>query len=594
MLTIRPYQKTAIENVFADWRDGFRRVLLMAATGTGKTIMFLAVVSEILRQHPKARILVIAHRRELIHQPVERAAQFFPGLAFRMGIVMASKDEVDRQVIVATVQSLTSGDRLQRILQHGPIDYVIIDEAHHSTAGTYQDVIKALGSPFVLGCTATPKRSDRQALGEVFDKVSYRISIQDAIRLGALVPFTPLGFALPADASKIRETRDGWADEPMGELLSAANILEIVFAKWTEFAADRQTIGFTASVAQAHRTAAYFNEHGIASAAVDGTTPKTERDHILRRYQAGELQVVFNCMVLTEGFDAPETSCVMMIAPTRSDLVYVQRLGRGLRTAPGKADCLVLDFAPVGARDIVMAGDVLDGVPKQVKKTVQEAEDAGVELFGFTVTGDSIQAIDPHEIAIVVLDYLKHHRLAWSFDGSLATAALSEDVTVAIIPPERDRLERADELRRAGRWNGVMEAVANWIGQYRLYKVEKKYFGKKPTREERDAGAKARYSLIATCVGAWPSMTEAKNAAEDLSREYADDILAGRKKVWRDKPMSQAQANYMRRLGIFQPGLTSGQAAQRITHFLARQAIEQAERVKERNLKRAAIKELAR
>jgi superfamily II DNA or RNA helicase len=578
MLSIRPYQQTAINNILADWRDGFRRLLLMAATGTGKTVMFLAVASEILHQDPKARILIIAHRRELIYQPLERAGEYFPGLAFRMGVVMADRDDVASQVIVATVQSLAVGSRLERILQHGAIEYVIVDEAHHSTAGSYQGVIKALGEPKVLGCTATPKRSDNQALGDIFQKVSYRISIQDAIKQGALVPFTPLGFVLPANASNLKETADGWEDEPMGELLSTENILEIVYTKFKEFAGNRQTIGFTASVAQAHATAGFFNDAGVTAAAVDGTTPKQERDRILRSYQAGEIQIVFNCMVLTEGFDAPETGCVMMIAPTRSDLVYVQRLGRGLRTARGKSDCLVLDFAPRGLRDVVMAGDVLDGVPKQVKKSVQEAEESGVELFGFQVTGDTIQAIDPHEIQAIVLDYLKHHRLAWSFDGSLATAALSESVIVAILPPERERLDRADNLRRSGRWNDGMARVADWIGKYRLYRVDKKQI-----RGER-------YAWIAQNVGAWDSMTAAKAAAEELSKEYAGvDQLAGKRKPWRDKPMSEAQANYLRKLGAFKAGLTSGQAAQRITHTLAKQAVSRMESIKQKRLVQPAV-----
>lgn len=579
MLNLRPYQQTAITNIIADWKD-FQRVLLMAATGTGKTVMFLATMAEILRTSPSARILVLAHRRELIYQPIERAASMFPALAFRMGVVMADKDDVRSQIVVATVQSLTaSATRLARVLEHGPIEYVIIDEAHHATAETYLKVIRSLGNPKVLGCTATPKRSDNLPLGDVFQKVSFRISIQDAIKQGALVPFTPLGFQLPADASGIKQTADGWEDEPMGELLSAANILEIVHTKWLEFAGNRQTIGFTASVAQAHATAAYFNSKGIKAAAIDGTTPKGERDQVLRKYQAGGLQAIFNCMVLTEGFDAPETACVMMIAPTRSDLIYVQRLGRGLRTAKGKVDCMVLDFAPMGARDVVMAGDVLEGVPTAVRKIERDAVDAGVMTFGWKVDDDGgIQAIDPFEIKAMVLNYLSHHRLAWSFDGAIATASLGEDGMIAILPPEQERLAKADELRRAGRWDERMGRVAEWIGKFRLYQIKKVVTSPDGTPPE-----KQHYTWVSTCIGDYDSLAMAKDKAEELSYGH-NDTLSRRRSEWRTKPMSDSQASYLRKLGAYRPGLTSGQAAQAITHALAMRQVRTAEQIKQRAL----------
>lgn len=576
MLSLRDYQQIAIDNVLGDWASGTRRALLMAATGTGKTIMFLGLIDDVLKREPAARFLIIAHRRELIHQPVERIEKFLPHLALKTGIVMADSDDVGAQIIVATIQSLVAGNRLERILANGPVDYVIIDEAHHAPAGTYKKVIDALGNPYVLGCTATPKRSDKIPLREIFSRVSYRISIQDAIGAGALVPFTPLGFQLPADASQIKETSDGWEDEPMGDLLSAENILEIVLAKWREYAANRQAIGFTASVAQAHNTAGYFSRSGIAAAAVDGTTPKRERDQILGDYRDGKLQVVFNCMVLTEGFDAPETGCVMMIAPTRSDLVYVQRLGRGLRTAAGKEDCLVLDFAPRGARDVVMAGDVLDGVPKQLKQAVERAEEQDI-LFGFTVTGASIQAIDPHDIHAVVLDYLNYSRLAWAFDGGFATAALSKDAMIAIVPPEYERLEKADELRRAGKWGPQHDALADWIGRFRLYKV-----AKIQTDE-------THYHWQAECLGSWQSMTAAKKAAEEISKQESDSGLAGKASDWRKRPMTEGQAKYLRILGAYEPGLTSDQAARRITFVLARRSVQAAEKRKTTRILAGAV-----
>jgi hypothetical protein len=232
-----------------------------------------------------------------------------------------------------------------------------------------------------------------------------------------------------------------------------------------------------------------------------------------------------------------------------------------------------------------MAGDVLDGVPKKAKQTVEAAEAAGVLLEGFQVIAEGVQAIDPHEIQTVVLNYLMGHRLAWSFDGRLATAALSEDAMVAILPPEQERLEKADALRRSGTWDDGLAAVRDWIGQYRLYRVDKKRYGPAPAEGEKDL---RRFSWEGINLGAWDSMTAAKGAAEELSKEVSDNTLSGKRNGWRDKPASEAQLYYLRRLGGYQPGLTSGQAAQRIAHALARQAVGRAEQVKVHQLKRQA------
>ncbi len=577
MITLKDYQTKALRNIFQDW-NSFNRILLMAATGTGKTVMFLATADRILDENPAARILIIAHRRELIYQPIERAAQFWPHIHQKMGIVMANQNDFASQVIVSTIQSLTSGDRLEKIQSAGEIGFVIIDEAHHGTSDTYRKVIDSLPNAKVLGCTATPKRTDRQALGQIFQKVTFKYSILDAIKDGALCEFTPMGFSLPADAEQIEETEDGWEPEPMGDLLSAENVLEVVLGKFQQYASNRQAIGFTASVAQAHATSAYFNAHGINAEAVDGTTPKQTRDAILRRYKTGETQAIFNCMVLTEGFDAPETSAVLMVAPTRSDLIYVQRLGRGLRTAPGKADCIVLDFAPKGTRNIVMAGDVLDGeLPKKDKEKVEKAEDEGL-LFGFSVRKESgIGLVDPHEVQMEVLDYLGRHKLAWTFDGDIASAGITDSAMLAIVLPDEARLAKADEMRRQGKLSDAGKRLETFIAGFRFYKVIKDVYG-------YDEKGNEKYVWNAILAGNHPTMALAKENAEAEYEQLAQkDTLSGKAKKWRNEPVSEPQANYLRKLGCFEEGLTKGQAAQRITHTLAKRAITKAEEINQKS-----------
>lgn len=568
-LTLHSYQNTAVSNVLADWRD-YLGVLITMATGTGKTIVFLEVVDRVLQADPLARVLILVHRKHLVDQPLERLQTFWPSRALQTGIVQGDRHQPGGRIVIGTVQSLVNENRLQDVLRYGPITHVVIDEAHRGVAATYAQVLAALGNVKLLGCTATPKRTDNIALASLFQKVSYKIDILTAIREGYLVPYMPFQATLPVDFSKVTKTKEGWDEDEAGRLLSADNILEIIFTKWRELAADRQTIGFCASIDMAQACATYFSNAGVPSAAISYKTPKKERARLQTQYENGELQCIFNQDVYTEGYDAPETSCVLMLSPTRSDLSYAQRMGRGLRLhrASGKINCIILDFAPLGARDLILAGDLLEGMPPAVKKAYERAREEGMELFGMEINADGgIGIIDPEDVKVEMMNLLAHHRLAWNFDGQIATCALSKTNTLAIVVPDRDRLEKADDLRRAGQWTSGRAQLAEWLEKYRLYLL-----GKNETNTWHT-------ELLATTA----TMGEAKDLAESMST-YEDATISRKKSFWREKPMSDAQARFLRQLGAFQPGLTSGQAASRITHVLATREVQAYENRQQKSL----------
>lgn len=167
MITLYDHQKDALKAIRQTWTEQDRTLCVMA-TGTGKTIVFLSLLNDLLRDDANARALIIAHRRELIHQPIERAQEFFPGLAKHMGIVMAEDNNVDARVIVATIQTLNSPGRLEAILCNGNITHIVLDEAHHGTAESYQAVLECLPHAKLLGMTATPIRTDGDGLRKVF------------------------------------------------------------------------------------------------------------------------------------------------------------------------------------------------------------------------------------------------------------------------------------------------------------------------------------------------------------------------------------------------------------------------------------------
>lgn len=434
---------------------------------------------------------------------------------------------------------------------------LIVHNCHHTTATTYRQVLDQLAGAKTLGVTATPLRADGDGLSRVFERVSVRLPISAAIRAGALVPFNALGVQLPISLAGLKETADGWEAEPLGNLLSAENVLEIVLDHWKQYASNRQTIAFTASVAQAHATAAKFEAACIPAAAVSGETPTAERDDILRRYSRGELRLVANCQVLVEGFDAPHTSAVLMICPTKSDLSYVQKLGRGLRTAEGKTDCLVLDFAPSEERDVIMAGDVL-GKPRDVRKAEAKATRSGVMCaIGIDALGHAA-TIDPSRLIVKVLNLLKKDALAWTVDGVYTTATLTAEETLCIVMPDAARVAQAEAMRAGGQWSAAHDKLLAHIRSCRLYTVN----------------GSARH------VGTYGDFEEAKAAADLIALDNFDAKLSKRRADWRSKPPSPAQIAFATRLQLQIPErATKGQLAQLITHKLTVTRAEKADRV---------------
>ena len=576
-LELRGYQTECLEAIrqafeTAEAEDKRPRTLVVAATGTGKTIMFLAYIAKVLEEQPEARILIIAHRRELIHQPIEKARRFFPHLADRMGIVMGNEDQQDAQIVVGTVQTLAPNkrrySRMVHLLQHGQFTHCVLDEAHHGTATTYENLLESLAPECkVLGMTATPMRTDGDGLRRVFSSCAYRFPIDAAISQGALVPFDALGFSLPIrakDFEGIRETRDGWDATSMGDLLKAENVLEVVYEKWLGAGGgDRQTIIFTASVAQAHVTAEYFSHRGVAAEAVDGQTPKDQRDDILKRYAAGEIRVIANCQVLTEGFDAPETACICMVCPTRSDLAYVQKLGRGLRTAPGKTNCLVLDFAPAAQRNVIMAGDVL-GQPKEVGSAMAKAEDAGLLISAMTMDlFGMVSSVDPTEVVVQWLDYMRNDTsLAWTMSGRIATASLSADHMLVIAMPDVERIAKGEKLKVSApeKWAPRHQALLESVKATRLVLLSRMGMG----------------GWRAETVGQYESDAQAQAEADRIAGRLADATLSARTKKWRDKPASDAQVRTLRRLRVAVPdGISRGRASQLIGDAIAREVTQE-------------------
>ncbi|MFD0344035.1 DEAD/DEAH box helicase [Streptomyces sp. NPDC127117] len=347
--TPRPYQRDAITALREGWAAGLNRLAVVLPTGAGKTIVFSNLISEVLPELNGQRALVIAHREELIEQAAAKVRAVRPDL--RVGIVKAERDEhQDADVIVASVQTLAVEKRRQAIRNVG---LLIVDECHHAAARTYMEVLEHFGAwrdvP-TAGFTATMTRTDG-GLAEVWQDVVFTLDILDMISDGYLCDVRGKRITVDTlDLDKVKTRGGDLVDGQLGQALEDSGALDAIAKAYLDHAPDRPGVVFTPTVATAQAAAEALMAVGIKAAPVWGDMGRDERRETLARYNAGELQVLTNCMVLTEGFDAPHTSCIVVARPTKSPGLYVQMVGRGLRPAPGKGDALLLDVMGAATR----------------------------------------------------------------------------------------------------------------------------------------------------------------------------------------------------------------------------------------------------
>ena len=367
--TLRPYQIAAVDAVRDAWTRG-HRTLIVLATGTGKTTVFAEIIRR-RRDAGRGRALVIAHRIELLEQAADRlraggvSAELDSGASYAVQhALMGGADAV-----VATVQTLR-GRRLERWASDA-FSTIIVDEAHHSTSASYRAVLDRFPEAKILGVTATPDRGDGIGLGEVYTSAAYSYPMAAGIRDGYLAPLRCLAIDTPSirlsscSVTRQEHGRDYSAADLAAQLESESALHELAVPIARE-SMGRRTIVFVPSVTVAHELArvlaAYVGADAVRS--LDGSSGTEERAAVLEQYRAGSVRFLVNCALVTEGFDAPSTSCVAIARPTQSRALYAQMVGRGTRIAPGKEDCLVLDLAPSNERHSLASPlDILGGKP---------------------------------------------------------------------------------------------------------------------------------------------------------------------------------------------------------------------------------------
>ncbi len=332
-MILRPYQVEAIHRAGQAFIAGQRRLLLVSPTGSGKTII---ATEGFIRPALAARqrILFIAHRNELLTQCRDKL-----GLeADHVGLFKAGHKSTRAPLQIASVQTLARRSILP------PAEIIIWDEAHHCTANHYQR-IQAL-YPFAqhIGLTATPYRLDGRGLGHAFDALMPVASIADLIAQGYLVPART--FALPPpNLDGVRIVAGDYHEGDLATVMGKQRIGMRIVETYQRHASGRAAIVFAVSIIHSQDLCARFRAAGISAEHIDGSTPDDERAAILASYSAGNIKVLCNCQLLTEGYDAPHTDCIILARPTKSRCLWRQCIGRGMRAHPGKIDFQIHDHA---------------------------------------------------------------------------------------------------------------------------------------------------------------------------------------------------------------------------------------------------------
>lgn len=335
-MELRPYQEAARQAIHTQWNSGVQRTLLVLPTGTGKTIVFAAVVEDAVRAG--RRVLILAHRGELLDQAADKIRRS-TGLASAVEKAESSCLGSWYRVVVGSVQSLQRPQRLEPF----PHDYfgtIVIDEAHHAITDGYRRVLDWFPEADVLGVTATPDRGDMRNLGEVFGSLAYEYKLTEAIREGFLCRIMAQTIPLQLDISTVGMSGGDYA---VGELGGALDpYLDQIAAEMARYCKDRKTVVFLPLIKTSQKFRDILNAHGFNAAEVNGQS--ADRAEVLADFEAGKYNVLCNSMLLTEGWDCPSVDCVVVLRPTKVRSLYSQMVGRGTRLSPGKKDLLLLDF----------------------------------------------------------------------------------------------------------------------------------------------------------------------------------------------------------------------------------------------------------
>ena len=361
---LRDYQQQNKAAIYKEWGRGSTNIMLQMPTGTGKTHLFASIIKDLqdyffkkaCEAHLKSweerqrwalpKILVLVHRIELIEQIHDTLAEKYKHTSGIVsgGMIMGET----KNVIVASVQTLSRRKKLDKWEKDVNFDFIIIDEAHHSTADSYRRIRSAWPDARLLGVTATPYRLNHQPFTDVYDKLILSEPVYKFIEKGYLCqydycsikPNSQIQYEIDHLATDFSGDYD---EQAMVNLLNQDRIRASILGTYEKFAKGKKGIVYTINRLHNQMLAGLFESHGYKVAYIDSQTPKEERNQTVDAFRKGEIEIIFNVNIFSEGFDCPDVEFIQLARPTKSLSMYLQQVGRGFRIAEGKEKVIFLD-----------------------------------------------------------------------------------------------------------------------------------------------------------------------------------------------------------------------------------------------------------
>ncbi len=349
-MNLRPYQQFSKREIFKKW-NSFFNVMLQFPTGTGKTVLFTSIIKD-LTSIKDTKILILAHRKELIDQISEHLSLY----KIDHGIISSGrKRSLEKLVQVASVQTLTHDNNIKLLDELKP-KFIIIDEAHHSLAESYTKFWKKCGECWKLGVTATPYRLNNKSFRSHFDALVTSMEIGDFISQGYLAEYVYMvdnpQSSLSQTIKSIKE-KSSTGDYKTATLLKELNVpqhIQRLIVCYEQYVKAKKGIVYAINKEHAHNICDAYKLIGVEAVYIDSDTSKNERSEIVEKFRNGEIQVMVNVDIFSEGFDCPDVEFIQLARPTWSLAKYLQQVGRGMRPCKGKQETVILDNSRMFAK----------------------------------------------------------------------------------------------------------------------------------------------------------------------------------------------------------------------------------------------------
>ena len=315
-----------------------RSVMAQMPTGTGKTYLLTAVIDSFVSNNPKEKVWIVAHRRELVSQIDETVRKFHSYSASNTSSLLSSVKAMSIQWLMRHYDEIEEEPGM-----------IVIDEAHHALAKTYKEMWERFPKAKFLGLTATPCRLNGKGFTDLFDVLVQSWSVPEFISKGRLATYDFVSIKSDGvtqrliDSLQKRGADGDYQNKEMDMLLNKKPSIERLYQSLEEFGKDRKGIVYAINISHAQKITKLYQEHGVKAIAIDSKTPATERQQDIEAFKKGDIQVLVNVDIFSEGFDCPDVEFVQLARPTLSLAKYLQMVGRGLRVAKGKKNCVIID-----------------------------------------------------------------------------------------------------------------------------------------------------------------------------------------------------------------------------------------------------------